>query len=69
MTGQPVPERLRDNQQALTSSELCELLHITPRTLYRLVERGEIRAFRVGRDFRFWPDEVARFTSQVEPTP
>ena len=36
----------------ITVSELCEMLGISKRLAYRLLERQEIRSVRVGRVFR-----------------
>ena len=46
---QPVPhfERFLDSHQA------AELLQIHPKTLQRLARRGEIRAMRIGKLWRF----------------
>ncbi len=37
----------------LTAAEVARILRIAKNTVYRLVERGELRAYRVGTKFRF----------------
>ena len=53
-------------EPALTAAEVSQLLSCTKRTLLRLIERGELKAFKVGRDYRIWPEEVRRFTGEEE---
>src|SRR6266498_1272944 len=36
-----------------TSEELAELLHVDPVTIRRLVNKGELSAYRIGADYRF----------------
>lgn len=38
-------------------------LGISPREVYRLIERGEVRAYRVGRALRIPASEVERYIS------
>jgi excisionase family DNA binding protein len=44
-----------------TANEVCELLKITKRTLYRYVEDGSITGFRAGRQYRFTEDDIKDF--------
>lgn len=37
----------------LTTREVQACLRVTPRTIYRLIESGELPAVRVGRRWRF----------------
>lgn len=60
------------DQRLVTVEELAERLSVHPRTIQRLVERQEIRAVRVGRQFRFrreWIEEwIQRNTLNDEGT-
>ena len=47
-------ERLR----YLTVAEVAELMRVSRMTVYRLVNRGELPAVRVGRSFRVTEDDV-----------
>ena len=40
------------NLQFVTVKEMAEELRLSPMTIYRLVQAGEIPAYRVGRSFR-----------------
>jgi len=39
-------------------SDVARLLQICRATVYRLVDRGELPAFRVGNSIRFHPEEL-----------
>jgi excisionase family DNA binding protein len=41
------------DQEVMTVRELCEYLHVHRGTIYRLLRRNSIPAFRVGSDWRF----------------
>jgi excisionase family DNA binding protein len=57
----------------LTTREAAELLHVHPRTVQRLVERGELAAVHVGAAVRFdradLVDLTARFKSRAAGPP
>ena len=42
----------------MTSEEIAELLHVDPVTIRRLVNKGELSAYRIGADFRFAPSDL-----------
>jgi len=44
---------MKDEDKVLTVSEVAEYLHVHPSTIYRLLRKREIPAFRVGSDWRF----------------
>lgn len=50
----------------LTTSEAADLLHVHPRTVQRLVERGELSAVRLGAAVRFDPADVAHLTARLK---
>jgi excisionase family DNA binding protein len=49
--------------EVLTSQEVCEMLHISRATLYKLIGAGKIPSFRVGGDWRFRRDELERWAA------
>lgn len=51
----------------LTTREATLLLGIPPRQLYRLIDQGELNAFRVEGDLMVRGDDVARYHSAPEP--
>jgi excisionase family DNA binding protein len=48
-----------DNAALLTTSEAADLLHVHPRTVQRLVERGQLCVVHLGGAVRFDPHDVA----------
>jgi excisionase family DNA binding protein len=42
----------------LTTKEVAEKLRVTVRTVHKLIEEGELTAFRVGSQWRIPPEEV-----------
>jgi excisionase family DNA binding protein len=50
----------------LTTRETAELLHVHPRTVQRLVERGQLGAIHLGAAVRFDPTDVAELTEQLK---
>jgi excisionase family DNA binding protein len=53
----------------LSTAAAAKRLGITPRTLYRFIDQGEIPAYRFGRVIRLKQEEVDAFIekSRIEP--
>jgi len=49
------------DQQFYTAKELANLLKISTKTIDRMVERGDLRAYRVGRVRRFWRSDIKKY--------
>ena len=45
----------------MTSEEIAELLHVDPVTIRRLVNKGELSAYRIGADYRFSPSDLQNY--------
>ena len=43
------------------TTEVCEILQVTQRTLYNYLKAGQIKAFRTGREWRFTEEAVKEF--------
>ena len=52
---------LNNTKDILTLKDLQELLHIGKNTALRLVQSGEIKAFRVGNQWRILKGSVERY--------
>ncbi len=48
----PPPQKISELSDLLTIDEMCKFLEISPKTGYRLIKRGEIKAVKVGRSYR-----------------
>ena len=45
----------------LTIGEVAKYLRVHRSTIYRLVHRGEIPAFKVGSDWRFYSESIEKW--------
>ncbi|MGA9724134.1 MAG: helix-turn-helix domain-containing protein [Candidatus Binatus sp.] len=45
----------------MTVKELSEYLRVHPSTVYKLLRRGELPAFRIGTDWRFNAEVIDRW--------
>jgi excisionase family DNA binding protein len=50
----------------LTLEDVAEFLHVHPSTIYRLLKRRQIPAFKVGSDWRFNQDSIERWVKDQE---
>lgn len=53
----------------LSTKEAARRLGITPRTLYRLIDEGQIPAYKFGRVIRLQQSEVDEFISGAKIQP
>lgn len=53
----------------LSTADAAKYLGITPRTLYRFIDQGDVAAFRFGRVIRLKQDDVDQFIEdrRIEP--
>ncbi len=56
-------------EDILTIREVTEYLKVTERTLYRLVQEGQLPAFKVGNSWRFRRADLERWISKQARTP
>ena len=54
------------SDKVMTVEELSQYLHIHRSTVYRLLKRGEIPAFRIGSDWRFNIETIDVWRSNLE---
>jgi excisionase family DNA binding protein len=52
--------------RVLTLEEVAELLRVHPTTVYRLLKKSQIPAFRIGSDWRFNQASIERWIKQCE---
>ena len=53
----------------LSTKEAASALGLTPRTLYRLIDEGQLPAYRFGRVIRLKQSEIDAFVSQSQIEP
>jgi excisionase family DNA binding protein len=54
-------EKLEARSGAMKVAELCDLLGVDDKHIYRMAARGSLPSFRVGGAVRFDPQEVAKW--------
>jgi excisionase family DNA binding protein len=50
--------------RVMTVRDLSEYLRVHPSTVYKLLRRGEVPAFRIGTDWRFNAEVIDRWCLQ-----
>ena len=55
--------------EILTASEVASLLHVHPRTVYKLVKQGSLPGRKFGGGWRFSRRDIMRMISPVESAP
>lgn len=63
------PEAVAETIQWLSTAEAANRLGITPRTLYRFIDEGQLAAYRFGRVIRLKTTDVDLFIEacRIEP--
>lgn len=61
-----VTDLAHDGPALLTTREAAEVLHVHPRTVQRLVERGELSAVRLGSAVRFDPFDLGGLIARLK---
>jgi excisionase family DNA binding protein len=56
--GEPKMER---NDEVLTLTELMEILKVTRKTLQAYIQKGKIKAFKIGNNWRVTRESLADF--------
>ena len=57
---------MKDEDKVMTVMEVAEYLHVHPSTIYRLLRKQEIPAFRVGSDWRFNRESIDSWRTSRE---
>ena len=52
--------------KVMTVQEVSSYLRVHPSTIYRMLKRHELPAFRVGSDWRFTVDAIDRWRETIE---
>ena len=51
-------EEIKDNGNVMTITEVASFLKLSKITIYKLIKRGELPAFREGNAWRFYRDKI-----------
>lgn len=52
---------MKEKDRLITVKEVCQILKISRRTLYRLISQGRLPGFKVGHEWRFRYGEVDKY--------
>lgn len=55
---------MNNEHNIMTLEEVAKYLRCHPSTVYRLLKRHELPAFKLGRDYRFNRDAIDHWTEQ-----
>jgi len=55
-----------ERARILTLENVADYLRVHPSTIYRLLKKGQLPAFKVGRDWRFNLESIDRWRSDAE---
>ncbi len=58
---------MKDSSEAMTMTEAIEMLKTTRPTFYRWLRDGKIKGMKVGRQWRFYREDLERFMGGEEP--
>lgn len=66
----PVPSGpVRTAAQLLTTAQVAEQLQVDVKTVRDVIGRRELAAYRVGREYRVHPDDLAAYIAQLAILP
>jgi len=60
---------MQPEAKVITVSELAVYLHVHRSTLYRLLKKGQLPAFKIGSDWRFNVEAIDRWRIQQQTAP
>jgi excisionase family DNA binding protein/predicted Zn finger-like uncharacterized protein len=53
-----------DSERFYSVKDLAEMFNVNPMTIYRMVSRGQLTCYQIGRAKRFRPSDVENFLNQ-----
>jgi len=51
-------------ERALTVKQVAEYLNVTEKTIYNLLQKGELPGFKVSGTWRFWRKDIEEWTEK-----
>ncbi len=54
-------KRIKNSDEIMTVAEVAQYLHCSQSTIYRLLKRREIPAFKIGSDWRFLLPDIKQW--------
>jgi len=62
----PIHDSTIEMAPVLTVQNVAEYLHVHPSTIYRLLKKRQLPAFKVGSDWRFNREAIDRWRADAE---
>ena len=59
---------MSNDPEFFTVNELAEMLKVTPKTIYRMTERGSLTCHKIGKSKRYSRADVDAFLERVRVT-
>jgi excisionase family DNA binding protein len=59
-------DRLQVNKRVLTVREVSDYLRVHPSTVYRMIKKNQLPAFRIGSDWRFTVEAIDQWRARAE---
>lgn len=54
------------NKEFYTAKELAEMLSLNVMTIYRYIDAGKLKAYKIGKEFRIEKSEFERFMNKAK---
>lgn len=51
-------------RELLNIKQIQDILHLSERTIFRLIKEGELKGFKAGREWRFEPSDIDDFIAR-----
>jgi len=58
-----------NSESLLTLKEVAKYLHVVPLTVYRMIDRGDLPAVKVGRVWRFRKEDLQAYLNRSVSRP
>ncbi|MBI4086444.1 helix-turn-helix domain-containing protein [Candidatus Kaiserbacteria bacterium] len=56
----------KSNKEFYTAQELADKLSLNVMTIYRYIDRGTLKAYKIGKEFRIEKDEFEKFLNKAK---
>ena len=56
----------QNNKEYYTAKELAEMLSLNVMTIYRYIDGGKLKAYKIGKEFRIEKAEFERFMNKAK---
>jgi len=54
--------KMNNIEPMMTAKQVCQALNISLSSLYRQMDKGTLKGYRIGGNLRFRPEDIRKFT-------